>query len=284
VTSMHDMLNSSGLSLSQYDATLIGWAAKTGLQSGVELQATGLTFCAGAEARQKLIDEYGWTITGDSPACASMLIFVKKEDGKSLVIAAESSDSIQQIKQKIQDKADIPPAQQQLFFGGAELEDGRTLADYNIQNGNTLNLVLAGGPVVTTSGGATIFTEPANGSPVPVTVDPGLTVTDPVSTTLASATVSIMGNFQRGQDALFFVNDGSTMGNIDGSYNPATGVLTLTSAVASTLAQWQAALRSVMYSNSSQNPSTANRTVSFVVNNGTADSSPATKNVAVVAV
>src|SRR5690606_30301795 len=97
---------------------------------------------------------------------------------------------------------------------------------------------------------------------------------------LASATVVITGNFQSGQDVLAFVNDGSTMGNIDGSYN--AGTLTLTSpGTTATLAQWQEALRAVTYSNTSSTPNTANRTISFVVNDGLDDSTPGTKTVTV---
>src|SRR5690606_11423712 len=141
VETLRDAFNGSGLSTANYDATLIGWAAQSGLQQDVPLGANGLKFCNGAEARQSLIDDYGWNITGDAPACASMLIFVETEDGKTLDILAESSDAIQQVKQKIQDKAGIHPDQQQLFFAGDELEDGRTLADYHVENGNTLNLI-----------------------------------------------------------------------------------------------------------------------------------------------
>ncbi|MGP9820162.1 DUF4347 domain-containing protein [Salinarimonas sp. NSM] len=135
-------------------------------------------------------------------------------------------------------------------------------------------------PSVTTSGGSAAYTENAAGVPV----DPGLTVADIDSTTFASATVSITGNFQIGQDVLAFVNDGATMGNITASWNPATGELTLTSAGATaTLAQWTAALRAVTYANGSEDPSTAARTVSFVVNDGAAASTAATRGVTVTA-
>lgn len=127
------------------------------------------------------------------------------------------------------------------------------------------------------SGGA--FTEDAGA----VAVAPSLAVTDLDSTTLAQATVQITGNLRTAQDVLAFAPGAANVGNIAaGSYNAATGTLVLTSAGGTaTLAQWQTALRLVTYANTSQDPDTVARTVSFTLSDAAGAGTASTTTVSV---
>ncbi len=124
-------------------------------------------------------------------------------------------------------------------------------------------------PSVNTTGSALTYTEGAAAT----AVDSGIVVADADGGNLASATVSISANYDSTADALLFADQNG----ITGSWNAATGVLSLTGSA--TIAQYQTALRSVSFINPSDTPSTAARTVSFVVNDGSANSNTATRNI-----
>ena len=118
------------------------------------------------------------------------------------------------------------------------------------------------------------FTE--NGAALPVTAT--LTVGDVDHATLTGATVRIGSNYAGAEDLLAFTNTAA----ITGSWDASSGILTL-SGVAS-VADYQAALRAVTYVNTSDDPSTLARTVTFVVNDGSADSNLAGRTINVVSV
>ncbi|MGI9280292.1 MAG: retention module-containing protein, partial [Endozoicomonas sp.] len=128
-------------------------------------------------------------------------------------------------------------------------------------------------PVVT-AGGNLAYTE-NDGSQV---IDGHITLADIDSVTMDSATVTISGNFSSGEDSLAFTDHNG----ISGSWDSSSGTMTLSGTA--TVAQYQEALRTVTYSNSSESPSIADRTISFSVDDGHDSSNIATSTITVTAV
>ena len=150
--------------------------------------------------------------------------------------------------------------------------------DYTLNGGSTATVTVTvtcvdDAPTVNTSAGATSYTEndPATA------IDPGLTVSDPDSTTLTGATVEITGNAEAAEDVLAVTDQ---LG-ITGSFDAGTSVLTLTGNAS--VADYQTVLRDVTYRNTSDAPSTVTRTVTFTATDDTALDGSDTRDIAVTA-
>jgi len=157
---------------------------------------------------------------------------------------------------------------------GSNYGGGQTLDS----TANTLTINISAvndAPVLSATEGTTLaYTE--NGSATAITAT--LALSDADNTNLSGATVQITGNYASGQDVLAFTNQNG----ITGSWNSSTGTLTLTGTA--TVSQYQTALRSVTYQNTSDAPSTASRAVSFSVTDGTTASNIGTRSISVAAV
>ena len=140
---------------------------------------------------------------------------------------------------------------------------------YDLTN-DTFNPYVA--PSLTTSGLTLTYTENSG----LIAVDDQLILTDADSATLNSATVRITGNYSSTQDLLSFTNQSG----INGTWDSATGTLTLSGSAS--VANYEAALRSVTYSNNSNAPSTSNRTISITASDAHLTSAAATRTIAVV--
>lgn len=140
-------------------------------------------------------------------------------------------------------------------------------------------------PVIATTPGETAFTEGFNVISTPIAIDGELTLHDIDNHTLFTATIKISGGHQPKEDVLDFGGSPDRTGNISAKYEAASGILSLISeGSTATLAQWQAALRSVVYNNTSDSPTPVPRTVSLSVNDGDAVSIPVIKTITVTAV
>ena len=152
-------------------------------------------------------------------------------------------------------------------------DQGNTGTGGALGDTDTIAITVANAPVVTTTVAALPYTENAT-----TAVDASLTVTDADSANMVSATVTMTTNYVSGEDTLLF----TTQNGISGTWNAGAGTMSLSGSA--TRANYQTALRTVRYNNTSNNPSTASRTVTFVVNDGALNSNTASRTITVAAV
>lgn len=101
-----------------------------------------------------------------------MQLFVKTLTGKTVSIEVEEGESIEDVKAKISEKEGIPPEQQRLIFGGQQLQDAKTLDDYDVGDDSTLHLVLR------LRGGMQLFVKTLTGKTVSIEVEEGESIED----------------------------------------------------------------------------------------------------------
>jgi autotransporter-associated beta strand protein len=180
----------------------------------------------------------------------------------------------------------ITPSSSAAWYGGELVDTGNVASqiDYDVTRESAneppgmyltpgdLNVPSAPPLALAASPGSLDYT--ANQGPTPI--DAGIILADAGAFTLASATVTISANYVNGEDVLSFADTAS----ISGSFDSATGTLSLVGT--DTVADYQAALRAVCYNDTSDNASTAGRTVSFVVNDGTSNSPVVNRNITIV--
>ncbi|QLF92922.1 DUF4347 domain-containing protein [Pseudomonas sp. ABC1] len=141
-------------------------------------------------------------------------------------------------------------------------------------------------PIVTGSGGSVGWTEGNNVTSTPVTVDANIYLSDPDGPGVDYVRVQVTSNYASGEDVLGFNNtDMAVYGDIAGAWNAGLGILTLTSSSGTaTQAQFQAAMRAVTFTNTSDAPIVATRTVTFQANDGSLNSNVVSRSVTITAV
>ena len=109
----------------------LGWAGQSDLAGGLTAAALGLPEGAALQLRLK------WGLRGGT------MIKVRTLTGKEIEIDIDLTDTMQRVKERVEEKEGIPPVQQRLIFAGKQMNDDKTAKDYNIEGGSVLHLVLA---------------------------------------------------------------------------------------------------------------------------------------------
>ena len=194
--------------------------------------------------------------------------------------AGVTNDEVNQVMRSLQysNSSDAPPASVSLAWTFDDNNNGSQGSGGALQaNGLTTVNITSANDAPTLSnieGGAVSFTE--GGAPVGITASLSLDDLDDIN--IESAVVSISNNFAAGEDELIFTDQSG----ITGSFNAATGTLTLTGSASVT--DYQAALTTVVYNNTSDNPSVLTRTVSFEINDGDLNSNIVNRDIDFTAV